>query len=57
MTDKEINELLKIIERYKKTLLGNEKASKEFLVKSGIYTEKGNLRKNYKHLCIQPDRV
>lgn len=57
MTDQERNELLKIIEKYKKTFLGDEKASKEFLIELGIYTEKGNLRKNYKHLCIQPDQA
>lgn len=57
MTEKERDDLLRIIEKYKKSLHGNKKASKDFLVELGIYTEKGNLKKNYKHLCIQPDQV
>ena len=57
MIDQEISDLIEIIEKYKKAFLDDEKASKDFLVELGIYTKKGNLRKNYKNLCIQPDQV
>lgn len=55
MTDKEREALLKIIEQYKLKLKGDKVGSRNFLVKAGIYTEKGNLRKPYRNLCIQPD--
>ena len=45
-------ELVTILEDYKKTLANNKKASKDFLIKAGIITQKGTLRANYKHLCI-----
>ncbi len=34
-------DLLKSMEKYKQKLSGNQKASREFLVRVGIYTEKG----------------
>ena len=57
MTEEERLDLLKSMEKYKQMLSGNQKASREFLVRIGIYTEKGNLKKNYRNLCIQPDQV
>jgi hypothetical protein len=55
MTEKERKEFLSILEEYKTRLSKNEKKAKEFLVDVGVYTEKGNLSKNYKHLCIQQE--
>lgn len=52
MSNKENRAFIIILDRYKKELSKSEKKSKKFLVKVGVYTEKGNLRKNYKHLCI-----
>lgn len=46
---------IKFIEALKKTqkeLSKSQEASKKFLVDTGIITEKGNLKKPYKHLCI-----
>ena len=57
MTEEERLDLLKSMEKYKQMLSGNQKASREFLVRIGIYTVKGNLKKNYRNLCIQPDQV
>lgn len=55
MTDKEREQFLTLLESYKKRLSKSENKAKEFLVNVGVYTEKGNLRKNYKHLCIQQE--
>ena len=57
MTEDERVDLLKSMEKYKQKFSGNQKASREFLVKIGIYTAKGNLKKNYRNLCIQPDQA
>lgn len=57
MTEQERKEFIKILERYKRKFAKNKNASREFLIKVGIYTEKGNLRKNYKHLCIPPTQA
>jgi len=46
-----------ILEKYNKTLANNKKASKAFLVKAGIITQKGGLRVNYKHLCIPHEQA
>ena len=56
MSDQERSEILKSVEKTKKKLAKDEKASKDFLIDLGIYTRKGNLKRNYKHLCIQPDQ-
>ena len=57
MTDKERQEFLKLLETYKNKFLKNEKAAKKFLIEIGVYTEKGNLKKNYKHLCIPQEQA
>lgn len=44
------------IKKYAIKLSKNKEASKTFLVKTGIITEKGNLREPYKHLCIPQDQ-
>ena len=46
-----------ILQKYNKTLANNKKASKAFLVKAGIITQKGGLRVNYKHLCIPHEQA
>lgn len=55
MTDQERKDFIKTIESYKGKLSKSEEKAKKFLVDVGLYTEKGNLRKHYKHLCIQQD--
>ncbi|GAA4451710.1 hypothetical protein GCM10023092_09550 [Rurimicrobium arvi] len=52
MSDKELREFSDAMKRYTKKLAKDKRASKAFLVRTGIITEKGNLRKPYKHLCI-----
>lgn len=39
-----------ILKAYKKKLSGNRKASRAFLVQTGIFTTNGKLRKPYRHL-------
>ncbi len=57
MTDQERQDFLKILESYKNKLSKNKNAAREFLVDVGVYTKKGNLRKNYKHLCIPQEQA
>ena len=52
MTEEERKEFLEAIESQTAKISSSEEASRKFLVKTGIYTKKGNLTKNYKHLCI-----
>ena len=56
MSEKERQEFVQILEEYKQKLSKDKKASRQFLVDAGIFTEKGNLRQPYKHLCIPQDR-
>lgn len=48
MTDKERKKLLSEMEEYIKKVSSSKEKSLEFLVKAGICTPKGNLRKLYK---------
>jgi hypothetical protein len=52
MSEEERKEFIEIIEKYHKKVSGNKKAARELLYDAGIITKKGNLRRNYKHLCI-----
>lgn len=56
MSDKERREFIEALKAETKKLSKDRKASKKFLVNAGIITEKGNLRKPYKHLCIPQDQ-
>ena len=57
MDDNKISALIEKLEKYRKTMETNQKASKEFLIKVGVVTKKGYLRANYKHLCIPLEQV
>jgi len=57
MKDNKTQELVNKLEQYRESLFDNKKASKAFLVKAGILTQRGDLKANYKHLCIPPGRV
>lgn len=50
MSDKELKELLRLMENMRKKLKGDKEASRKFLVDAGIFTKKGNLRKPYREL-------
>lgn len=57
MADKELNEFVEILEKYKTRVSKSKSASKKFLIDLGIVTDKGNLKKNYKHLCIPQEQA
>ncbi len=48
MSDKERKEFSEAIKRYNSKLSKSREASKQFLVDTGIITEKGKLREPYK---------
>jgi hypothetical protein len=52
MGDKEFKEFKKILESYREKVTQTKESSQEFLVNVGVFTEKGNLKKNYKDICI-----
>ncbi len=52
MKEKDLAILVKKLEGVRKDLSSSEKKSKNFLINTGIITKKGNLKANYKHLCI-----
>lgn len=56
MSEKDHQEFIVILEQYKQKLSKSKKASRKFLVDTGIVTAKGNLREPYKHLCIPPEQ-
>jgi len=56
MSDKERKEFSNAIKKYTEKLSKSKKESKDFLVRTGIITEKGNFPAHYKHLCIQQDQ-
>ncbi|UCS95034.1 hypothetical protein KZP23_08500 [Echinicola marina] len=57
MEDKELDNFINILEQYKVKVSKSKSASRKFLVELGIVTEKGNLKKNYKHLCIPQEQA
>ncbi|MBY0481036.1 MAG: hypothetical protein K2Q21_06760 [Chitinophagaceae bacterium] len=56
MSEKELKQFSEAIKKYTLKLSTNKKASKTFLVKTGIITPKGNLREPYKNLCIPQEQ-
>jgi hypothetical protein len=57
MSKQERENFKKAVESYKKEVLVSKAASQQFLVELGIFTEKGNVRKPYKHLCIPQEQA
>jgi len=57
MADSEIKDFVGILEQYKEKVSRSKSASRKFLVELGIVTNKGNLKKNYRHLCIPPEQA
>ncbi len=47
MNNKEHKELLEAFKKYTNKLLSSKKESEDFLIRSGIYSQKGKLSKNY----------
>ncbi|MCB9233600.1 MAG: hypothetical protein H6581_18225 [Bacteroidia bacterium] len=56
MTEKELTEFVNALEQFKAKVTSSKAASRKFLVELGVVTEKGNPRKNYKHLCIPQEQ-
>jgi hypothetical protein len=48
---------LKRMEEFRKSIKGNREASRALLIRAGIITKKGNLRKPYENLCIPSEEV
>ena len=57
MLENNAQELVEKLEKFRKTLVGNKKASKDILVKAGIISENGILKARYKHLCIPQEQA
>ena len=57
MTTQERQKLKKALKQYKSKVTASKAASQQFLVELGVFTKKGNVRKEYKNLCIPPDQV
>ncbi|MFI5163391.1 MAG: hypothetical protein ACHQHN_19080 [Sphingobacteriales bacterium] len=56
MTDIKVNSLIQKLEKYKVRVSKSKQKSKEFLVEAGVVTPKGNLKNNFKHLCIPQEQ-
>jgi len=52
MTEKERQEFLAYVEKFKKKVEGNRELSLDFLSRVGICTKEGKLTEPYKHLYI-----
>ena len=50
--NKKVERDIEQFERLRLRLAGDKQAAHDFLVKAGIITEKGNLKAQYKNLCI-----
>lgn len=57
MSKKEIEEFDTALKAYGKEVAASKKKSEDFLVRIGVITKKGNVRKHYKNLCTPQDRV
>lgn len=51
MNKKDVINFDAVIKAYGKTIAGDKKKSKKMLVKIGVITKKGSVRKPYKGLC------
>jgi hypothetical protein len=52
MTDIKVDGLIQKLEKYRDRIAKSEQKSREFLVEAGVVTPKGNLKGNFKHICI-----
>ena len=57
MSKKEIAEFEAALKAYGKELVASKRNSEDFLVRIGVLTKKGNVRKHFKNLCTPQDRV
>ena len=57
MTDTKVDSLIQKLEKYRVRISKSEQKSKQFLVDAGIVTPKGNLKNNFKHICIPQEQA
>lgn len=57
MCKDEHRELIKALKDKKNLVSKSAQESKKFLVDLGVVTKKGNLRRNYRSLCIPIEQV
>jgi hypothetical protein len=57
MTDIKVDSLIQKLEKYRDRISKSEQKSKKFLVDAGIVTPKGNLKNNFKHICIPREQA
>lgn len=50
MTNKELKDLISLMDNMRLKLKGDREASRKFLVDAGIFTKNGNLKKPYREL-------
>jgi hypothetical protein len=51
MNKNEIDDFVKSFNRYTKELSNSKENAQKYLTKAGIYTDKGNLKRNYVTKC------
>jgi hypothetical protein len=54
MSKSEYEVVKKLLDKKRKEIKNNQAEARSVLVRAGIFTEKGNLRKVYKDICTQP---
>jgi hypothetical protein len=57
MSQKEREKFASAAKLYQKKVLRSKKASRKFLIELGVFTEAGNVRKQYKGICIPQGQV
>ena len=57
MSKTEIEKFDAALKAYGKEIASSKKKSEEFLVRIGVITKKGNIRKPYRNLCTPQDQV
>ena len=57
MSKKDIAKFDAALKAYGKEIVSSKEKSEAFLVRIGVITKKGNVRKHYKNLCTPQDQV
>jgi hypothetical protein len=52
MDEKDYKHFKKVLKTQKEKVTKSKESSQEFLIKAGVFNDKGNLKKDYRHLCI-----
>ena len=57
MTAQEHKRFVSLLNQYKRKVTKDKSFARSFLIDLGVVTEKGNLRKPYKNLCIPEEQA